>query len=1292
MSKGSPPGLRHEEIRFAVVLNGGVSLAVWMGGAVNEIDAVTRAGTAGASDDEWTRLAALLNVTARADVITGTSAGGINGAALALSQVNKRAEVSMLRDLWAEQGRMESLLQRPFQGAPSSLLKGDDYFLPALEQAMSTLMDGWQPTEPGDRPIDLTITTTLLRGAPKITVDSFGQRLPQVVHEGRFTFRRDDPVAAVAGAPDDFGVDGDPAARQLLARRLALAARCTASFPVAFEPVHVPATGTRLEPTNPADPGDPNTRLDMGAHADWRESSNGVAPATDRSRWCVDGGVLANTPTKAALSAIHRMPSSGPVQRVMLLVFPHAPARLDDTPADRAEAPTVTGTLSGLLGALTNQGSKTFVDQIDDHNRRAGSRGSTRADVMRTSGPEGLTGLSETLFAHYGRLRIRRAARDLATRVNTPEGWSYERIRQAAFDAQHESLHTNGRLPYLPKDLPGVDDELPSHWPWGVSAAVDVVDICLEITRDLTATTPQDPGGVLGAARAAAHASLAMLRASRATVDDRWLSVPALRSLTPGSLYWRTRLWAYDWHVGAAPSPPPPAGVGEHVLDAVRADADQGGAGVKAARAVASAVVALHALAAVAEGTAWAPLFEGIPAQAVPGFTPDIRPLYARLVRLHVASWTIGDETPTENTQPLNLVQVSLLTQNAFAVHSVTPDDKVGGTELNRFGGFLKRSWRMNDWAWGRLDAATMLARVVVSPGRVRLWHLASGVDARQVVDEVIAASFGVPVAALEPDGDVDPTPLWLALDALRKKAVKEVGPVIAAGSALADLPPSLTSLAALAAYPRHLTIALEELPVIAAAVTADRLDGANTASRGELFLAQEQTVLHALKTDAGGTTQADRLRRYHLGFRALQALDRAGIGREPLGGELGSNQMIRTAATAAGVAATVLDGPGSGFGALKPVTRAVRGFVLFPYWVLRGLASGGTVARFLALLGILTGGVMLSLSLLGVTSGPAQSVLAALGAGTGLTVFAYAALRTGTLLHGVVLLSPVAPLLAYAVQSGDADEERNRSLTVTIVVLLVALALVLLGSLPSPLRTPFAAVVDAWRSSKMRIAAMLVAAVAVAVLVVLTLKYGWHDNVAHAAARSVHWVETLDPLLGLYLALALVAVGTALALFRGRGFQVWEADDVKGHRRRRATHPMAATVGWSVVYGAIYLVAAAAIVYFVPPDNQRARSVALGTALVIALALVLVVPAVGPTIARRALTTQYVQEAKAGLVRIRMEPDETQHAALARWLVRRGRAYRYLYRGDGPAGALSVRGKSLAENLATNDAFESSP
>lgn len=62
---------------------------------------------------------------ARVDVLSGTSAGGINGAALALAQTNKLARLDMLRDLYcAKDGQIESLLRQPFSGSPSSLLTG----------------------------------------------------------------------------------------------------------------------------------------------------------------------------------------------------------------------------------------------------------------------------------------------------------------------------------------------------------------------------------------------------------------------------------------------------------------------------------------------------------------------------------------------------------------------------------------------------------------------------------------------------------------------------------------------------------------------------------------------------------------------------------------------------------------------------------------------------------------------------------------------------------------------------------------------------------------------------------------------------------------------------------------------------------------------------------------------------------------------------------------------------------------------------------------------------------------
>ena len=39
----SPVSLRTQEVRLALVLNGGVSLAIWMGGVVGELDRARRA-------------------------------------------------------------------------------------------------------------------------------------------------------------------------------------------------------------------------------------------------------------------------------------------------------------------------------------------------------------------------------------------------------------------------------------------------------------------------------------------------------------------------------------------------------------------------------------------------------------------------------------------------------------------------------------------------------------------------------------------------------------------------------------------------------------------------------------------------------------------------------------------------------------------------------------------------------------------------------------------------------------------------------------------------------------------------------------------------------------------------------------------------------------------------------------------------------------------------------------------------------------------------------------------------
>lgn len=108
MTQTSEPAAEVLEHRLALVMNGGVSLAVWMGGGAREIDNARRASNglppaADASDAEQQLHARWVSATARArakltvDVIAGTSAGGHPAAGLLADARARRARRLTLR-------------------------------------------------------------------------------------------------------------------------------------------------------------------------------------------------------------------------------------------------------------------------------------------------------------------------------------------------------------------------------------------------------------------------------------------------------------------------------------------------------------------------------------------------------------------------------------------------------------------------------------------------------------------------------------------------------------------------------------------------------------------------------------------------------------------------------------------------------------------------------------------------------------------------------------------------------------------------------------------------------------------------------------------------------------------------------------------------------------------------------------------------------------------------------------------------------------------------------------------
>ena len=406
----------------------------------------------------------------------------------------------------------------------------------------------------------------------------------------------------------------------------------------------------------------------------------------------------------------------------------------------------------------------------------------------------------------------------------------------------------------------------------------------------------------------------------------------------------------------------------------------------------------------------------------------------------------VTDADRLRSTQPIDLVQLSLRAENWFAEQTRGGAGKLAGLALHRFGGFLKRSWRVNDWIWGRLDAATVLTRIVLSPDRLlRLQAVTGrGCAADEIVDLITARLYRG-------------TDLPTAITDLQAAARQELARLFADPD---DPQPSLPKLADYVAARLHVDIVLEELPLLAAAIARRPRRGRRPAVAGR-DLPRPATRGCSTRSPA-----APGERRLDVGVRALAAFDAAGIGNESLEQEATSDQLIRTTATAAAMTSTLLDSDGSGLGGIaKPVTRTLRGAMLLPYWVVTGLTAGGAAARALAFAGLTIGGVLLTLSLLGLL-GSASPAGALLGVGAVLCALGYAAMRSGTLLHGLVLLAPVSPLVAVGLTDvlGDTAEATAGAAWTVGGVLALVLALILLASLPSPVLSPAATVKHWWR------------------------------------------------------------------------------------------------------------------------------------------------------------------------------------------------------------------------------------
>jgi patatin-related protein len=334
-----------KEYRFSVVMYGGVSLAVYMNGVAQELWHLVRSTARSDSDDEfrfcdpsdpsatpssslrstemiYRGVARALNdvgvddVRFIVDVISGTSAGGINGIFLAKALTDDALDFGTLQRLWIDEGALEKLLndkqtwsltKLPNQESPRSLLCSDRMYIKLLD-ALRSMKPSGATGKPLCKEIDLFVTTTDITGRviPLRLADMLvWERKYKEDFHLQYNMARDH---------DDLAAKNDPF--------VAFVARCTSSFPFAFEPMQLSKV-QELQKTE-AWPGVP--KVTPSVFKRWEriffDNTEQLQTGSNFTRAFGDGGYLNNKPFSYVMDMLGRHSSSFPTERKLIYVEP----------------------------------------------------------------------------------------------------------------------------------------------------------------------------------------------------------------------------------------------------------------------------------------------------------------------------------------------------------------------------------------------------------------------------------------------------------------------------------------------------------------------------------------------------------------------------------------------------------------------------------------------------------------------------------------------------------------------------------------------------------------------------------------------------------------------------------------------------------------------------------------------------------------------------------------------------------------------------------------------------------
>ena len=728
---GTPDPI-HEEVRVAMALNGGVSLAVWMGGVAVELDCARRAHLGIEAKDSQTSERQIYNGICGAfarslvpDILSGASAGGLNGTLLAaVMRRGRRLPPNLIRSNWIKIGDFSKLLQPLSAQAPRSLMKGgsstrdEGVFYRQLREIFEAILatpnasaddvsafdpPAGQAVTPFDAQLDVTMTDVV--GEPKLFLDVRGQPLAAREYRAPFHFRR----------PGDFTVEN-----------LATAARASASFPAAFEAFKVGSRAAALA---------------------------GLSGA----RYAIDGGLLENAPIDAAIRLIPERTASCQVKRFVCYVNAAPPSA--EAASDEPDQPD----LAKVLGYVINvPRDARFVDQlyaVEAARRRAAVARSASENLFLL--PYGsLVTVASGLLRTYALRRLRIALENLLEDTAAAES-VFALVRDAP------------TVQWLPVSLepPTTADE----WRWGVRAAERLLHLQLDLL-DLALPRPEDEhseaeqlgyvqqrNAVLQT-RLKVYACLARIEALRdatiatarfmigtqgfeplAALDavDAAFRGPVFNAVTDATDAFVEVLPTHllgDPHepgtMASAFANDPETSVAEQSVAEAKAKgaehqstATSSDAPPKETEGPADADGAASAETMPAPAATEAPPRAGngdSPESAETIATPALRFL-RRALAIEVIRRAFSTEEDIEPGQQLLFAQLTptvpaqIFTSQPFRKRGpASGEEKLTGIRLMHFAGFYRPSWRANDFLWGRLDGAARIVDLLVDGQRAR--------------------------------------------------------------------------------------------------------------------------------------------------------------------------------------------------------------------------------------------------------------------------------------------------------------------------------------------------------------------------------------------------------------------------------------------------------------------------------------------------------------------------------------------------------------------------------------------